>query len=132
MSGTIRNLLIGFVLSATPAMAAADGIEDPEVYMHIETTVRAITLDGMQRRLDVLRSEAAERSRLRAVDADTRKEIDIVFAQWGVSAGEHAAYGADHADEIERWIDRHPRVERELGDLESRFRALSTKLRNAR
>lgn len=132
MGGRIRNALIGFVVLVTPTMVAAEGIEGPEEYVHIETTVRAITLDGMQQRLDLLRSGDAGQAQLRAADADTRKAIDIVYAQWGVNAGEHAAYGADHDDEIERWIARHPSIEREFEDLESRFRALSTKLRNAR
>lgn len=99
MSGRIRSALIGFVLSATPIMVAAEGIEGPEEYVHIETTVRAITLDGMQQRLDLLRSGDAGQAQLRAADADTRKAIDIAYAQWGVNAGEHAAYGADHAED---------------------------------
>lgn len=128
---TVRTLfLLGALMTASGAGAA--GISGPEVYVYIDTTVREATLDGMQRRLDLLSAADTDPGELRAVDADTRKAVDIVFANWGVTPAEHAAWGARHAERIERWLERHPERAREYEELESRFQSLSSQLNRMR
>jgi hypothetical protein len=43
----------------------------------------------------------------------------------GTSPHGHAGYGAEHAAEIEAWLDENPSARQQLADLNFRFESLS-------
>ena len=123
----IRRLLSAFALASLMTLATAQTGMTPERYVLLDLQVRELTLNGMARRLELLQSDASQLAR-RSADATTRAEVEDVYTDYGVTPGQHAAFGAQHAEAIRQWLHANPDMRTYYDDLERRLGRLSNRL----
>lgn len=106
------------------ASASASDLLGPGTYVYIDTSVREVTLDGMEQRLAALENDA-DASELRAVQSATSNEIEAIYRDWGVDSARHARYGMRHAEAIDQWLADNPAWARSFEELRRRHDRLS-------
>lgn len=132
MKRTLRNALLSLVVLFAGVSAGAGEITEHSVYVYLDTQARQITLDGMKQRLAALAAGERDLGALLTLGSQTREEVDKLFADWGMTPAQHAAYGSRNGEAIEGWIEQHPTWARTYEKLETRFQSLSSQLNAAR
>ncbi len=122
-------LCLGLWMLCMTAQAEIDG---PDTYVYVEVSVREATLEGMRQRLALLQRSDYTLEVDNAVDAQTRVRIADVYAQFKTTAGAHVAYGTQHAQAIEAWLDQNPTWRSRFATFNSQFRSLSDQLSASR
>lgn len=129
MSNLAYRFVLLLVLSVSIVMPAhAGSLGSHEEFVYLDQQARLITLEGMKARHDGLNA-SLNQSELMKIDEATREEIIALFAEYGVTPSQHAAYGSRHAEEIEQWLENHPSWNVIYDDLQREFDSLSAAMR---
>lgn len=123
-------VLAALLLTAGTGQGA--GIPDHQTYAAIDVAVRESTLAGMRNQLDALSAGTQDYTALLAIDERTRQAVAEIYSFYGVSPGEHAAYGSRHQQAIDAWLQAHPSWQTRYGELQTEFDTLSSQLNAAR
>ncbi|RFA30104.1 hypothetical protein CAI21_07845 [Alkalilimnicola ehrlichii] len=126
---TTKRILLTLLLLLSPVLGW--GSLTPETFLQLEVEVRELTLAGMERRIELLANQAT-RVEDTSLDNRTRRTIDAVYAEYGTSAGEHAAYGRQNSQAIEAWLDDNPSWKFRLLYLDNQFETLSERMQAIR
>lgn len=127
---THRNALSMTLLVALLFCAALLSAENltPQLFVQIDTEVRAITLDGMRKRVELLSGGTASAQQETLLYESNRQQVTAVYRQHATTAAAHSYYAAKRSEDIDRWLEANPDWQYYYNQLDRDFESLSAQL----
>lgn len=118
-----RFILMVALLSGN---AWADALT-PETYVRSNSEARKLTLDGMEKRVGLLKNGATQEEQMVAAE-QTSEAVEALFKSYGTTGSTHAAYGTYNQEQIDAWLEANPSWKQNEADQNQRQQTLSDQI----
>lgn len=99
----------------------------PEAYVRSNSEARKLTLDGMEKRIGLLKNGATQEEQMTAAE-QTNQAVEALFKSYGTTGSAHAAYGTYHKEQIDAWLEANPAWKQDEADQNQRQQTLSDQI----
>lgn len=120
----IRSLMtaVVFGLAAFSFNTSANTMTS-ELWVKVETSIRSLTVDGMERRIELL-GQNASLGEQAIDDSVTQEQVRQIFVEYDTNAIKHLQFYQSNKEEIERWLTENQAEQEEYLRVKRRFDAV--------